>query len=347
MQEITIRIAGQSFCYGARVALITFILACVGPAYGQKQHQESKHELKAAPAISALWNDPGDIQARDLFDGPGGKGHEPRGPMTFIQEDSKGTNPKFDLKDRNGETWRAKLGVEAQPETAAVRLLWAVGYFADADYFLPELKVDGMPTLTRGGNLVDPGGIVHNVRLKDRPEKKKGYWRWDHNPFSGTRGLNGLRVLMALINNWDLADENTSIYKDKESGREMYLVSDLGASFGTTGYHYYGGWSKNDPEAYARSKFISHVHSDYIDFNIPTHPPVLYIFGILGWTRHLQERGITKHIPRADVKWIAGLLAQLGPEQIRDAFRAAGYSETQISILARAVRERIEQLNQL
>src|SRR5205823_3459746 len=144
-----------------------------------------------------------------------------------------------------------------------------------------------------------------------------------------------------------LKDENNSIYKEKESGRKIYLVSDVGSTFGTTGYHYYGGWSKNDLEAYSRSKFISHVHSDYVDFNSPTHPPFIYVFGIIRWARHLHERGTTKHIPRADVKWLAGLLAQLTPGQIRDAFRAAGYTDAQIDILAGVVRDRIAQLNQL
>ena len=34
--------------------------------------------------------------------------------------------------------WRVKLGVEARPETVASRLVWAVGYYANEDYFLPE-----------------------------------------------------------------------------------------------------------------------------------------------------------------------------------------------------------------
>lgn len=365
MQKTTTRVAGKALRNAARIAASICVLTLAVPVLAAGDGNEVK-KTESAPGITALWNDPGDIKSRDLFDGPGGKEHQPHGPMTFVQEDSKGSNPKFDLKDANGDKWKAKLGVEAQPETAAVRLLWAVGYFADADYFIPELKIDGMPVLKRGGQVVDAGGIVHRVRLKYRPEKKKGSWKWDHNPFSGTREFNGLRVMMALLNNWDLKDENNSIYKDKDkekkkdekdkdtdkdkagdSSREIYLVSDVGSTFGTTGYHYYGGWSKNDLSAYSRSKFISHVHSKYVDFNEPTHPPFIYVFGIVRWVRHLHERGVTKHIPREDVKWIAGLLAQLTPQQIRDAFRAAGYTDAQVEILTSAVRERIGQLSQL
>ncbi len=31
-------------------------------------------------------------------------------------------------------------------------------------------------------------------------------------PFEDTREWNGLRVMMALMNNWDLKDENNAIY---------------------------------------------------------------------------------------------------------------------------------------
>lgn len=343
MQKLRLRVAG--FRIAGATALI--LALATAPICAQKDEKQKQHKRAEKPTISVLWNDPGDTKSRDLFDGPGGKEHQPHGPMKFVEEDTAGSNPKFDLTDENGEKWKAKLGVEAQAETAAVRLLWAIGYFADEDYYLPELKVEGIPALKRGGNFVDANGNVRGVRLKRRTAKKEGTWKWNDNPFLGTRELNGLRVMMALLNNWDLKDENNAIYKDKDSGSEEYLVSDLGSSFGTTGYHYYGGWSKNDMEAYSKSKFISHVHGDLVDFNEPTHPPFIYVFGVLRWTRHVKERGITKHIPRADAKWVGGLLAQLTEQQIRDAFRAGGYNDAQIEILASVVRDRIAELNRL
>jgi len=36
----------------------------------------------------------------------------------------------------------------------------------------------------------------------------------------------------------------------------------------------------------------------------------------------MHMRWIGRNIPRNDVRWIAQILAQLSPEQIRDAFRA-------------------------
>ena len=162
-----------------------------------------------------LWRDPVDIATRNLFYGPGGKAHEPQGTFTFDKEDMQGSNPKFDVVDQDGVRWRVKLGDEARPETVASRLIWAVGYFANEDYFVPVLHVQNMPRLHRGSNLVSPDGTVHNVRLKRhlKDQKKIGEWSWKTNPFVGTRELNGLRVLMAVINNWDLKDTNNSIYQ--------------------------------------------------------------------------------------------------------------------------------------
>ena len=78
-----------------------------------------------------LWRDPADIASRNLFYGPGGKAHEPRGAFTFDKEDMSDTNhPKFDVVDEDGVKWRVKLGPEARPETVASRLVWGVWLLA-------------------------------------------------------------------------------------------------------------------------------------------------------------------------------------------------------------------------
>src|SRR5437016_5202568 len=86
---------------------------------------------------AVMWRDPADIRARDLFYGPGGKEHQPHGVFTFEKEDLEGTNPKFVVRDADGLKWKVKLGLEARPETVASRIVWAAGYYADEDYFLP------------------------------------------------------------------------------------------------------------------------------------------------------------------------------------------------------------------
>ena len=298
-----------------------------------------------------LWASTGDIKSRNLYHGPGGKEHFPKGPMKFLREDSEGASPKFDVSDPSGEKWRAKLGIEAQPETVATRLLWAIGYITNENYFFSDLKVEDMPRhLRRGQNFVGPGGDVKNVRLQRHAAggKKVGTWSWRHNPFYRTREFNGLRIMMALISNWDLKDENNAVYDDKLSpGHKLYEVSDLGASFGMNGKSYTDGLSKNNLKAYRHSKFISKVTPEYVDFNFPTHPPFLYVFNFPFFFSQLRMRWIGKHIPRADAKWLGSLLAQLSPEQIRDAFRAANYSPPQVEAYAAAVQDRIAALEKL
>jgi hypothetical protein len=86
-----------------------------------------------------------------------------------------------------------------------------------------------------------------------------------------------------------------------------------------------------------------------VDLNFPKCPPFTEIFEF-EWRfyfRQVSLRWIGKHIPREDAKWIGSLLAQLSREQIRDAFRAAGYSEKDITAYTDAVMSRIKDLNSL
>jgi hypothetical protein len=299
-----------------------------------------------------LWTDPGNIKSRNLYYGPGGEKNQPQLPIHFLKEDRSGTSPKFDVLDARDHKWKAKVGDEAQPETAASRLLWAVGYFVNTNYFFPDLYVQDMPAhLERGQNYLSHGGHVKNVRLQKHPTEGKdklGNWDWQRNPFFGTREYNGLRVMMALLSNWDLYDENNAIWKEKDDpDREIYEVTDLGASFGKKGRSYTDKSSKGNLKAYGHTKFISKLTPDYVDFNFPARPPLIYFFELRFFFQQVHNHWIGKHIPRSDAKWIGSLLAQLSPEQIRDAFRAAGYSPEQIAGFATAVQSRIAELNDL
>lgn len=192
-----------------------------------------------APAVTTvrvLWTDPVDITTRNLFYGPGGKDHVPAGAFRFVEEDLDGTTPKFVVKDDRGVKWKVKLGSEARPETVASRLIWAVGYSATEDYFLRDLAVEDLPShLRRGQHYVASNGSVHNLRLKRylKDEEKAGNWTWDSDAFAGMQPENGLRVLMALIGNWDLTEENNSVYEETSpdgAPELIYMVSDLGST---------------------------------------------------------------------------------------------------------------------
>ena len=297
-----------------------------------------------AADVKALWQDPTDIQSRDLFYGAGGKEHEPKGTFTFLKEDMDGTNPKFDVKASDGTKWKVKMGVEAKPEVAATRLIWAVGYHTNEDYFMSTLHVDDIKLpLKRGKDEVGPDGSVHDVRLKRQDEKKSGTWKWKDNPFVDTKEMYGLRVMMALVNNWDLKDANNATFEDGK----IYLVSDLGATFGSTNLRVNHGAAKGNIDSYRDSKFIKKATPKYVDFNLATAPSPIYIFNPHEEAMRLNMGWIGKEIPLDAVKWIGGLLAKLSPAQIKDAFRAAGYSPEDGAAFAEVVSKRIAELNAL
>ena len=304
------------------------------------------------PVLTELWREPKDIRSENLFYGPGGREHEPKGPFTFVKEDLDGTNPKYDVRDEEGVKWKIKLGAEARPETVASRFVWAIGFHADEDYFLPEVRVVGLPVrVHRGQKLIEAGGVMRNVRLKrEEGEKKVDIWSWRNNPFVDTRELDGLRVMMAVINNWDLKDENNAIRDEKrkdDGDKRVYEVSDLGASFGTTGRGLSHTKSKGNLRAYTRSKFIKKERLETVDFNVPSRPAMVILFNPHEFFSRMGLRWIGRDIPRQNARWIGDLLGELSSDQIRDAFRSGGYEGQELDGFTTDFEQRIAELKKL
>src|SRR4029079_19599529 len=66
--------------------------------------------------------------------------------VTFVAVKEGGWSTKYTVKDAKGSEWGATLGKEAQPETAANRLLWAIGYHTEISHLAPELEIQGKGT---------------------------------------------------------------------------------------------------------------------------------------------------------------------------------------------------------
>jgi hypothetical protein len=331
----------------ARLRLLLALLALTASTtLAARKSKEAPIVQNTIAGSVSFWSDPANWATRDLFYGQGGKEHEPHGPFTFEKEDLDGSNPKFVVRDRDGIKWKVKLGLEARPETVASRLVWAAGYSVTEDYFVRAMQIDGMPAhLHRGQKLIGPGGTAHNVRLKREDEKKIGIWQWDKVGFAGTREWNGLRVLMALINNWDLKDINNSVYLG--SSKSVYTVSDLGASFGSAG----AGWpisrAKDNLASYSHSGFIRRIGPDTIDFEAPARPGFVRIVDPKAYFERIRLEHLGRNVPRADARWLGQLLARLAPGQIQDAFRAAGYSPQETQAFVRLLEDRITVLTRL
>jgi hypothetical protein len=322
------------------------LLAFAASLTAQKADRDKETGL-ATNGREVIWRDPGAMASLNLRYGAGGKTHAPNptGTFTFLKEDPLATSPKFDVEDKDGAQWKVKLGEEPQSETAAARLLWAAGYFVDEDYYLAEITVTGVSKLHRGQEFVSSRGTVHGARLERKLSdvEKLGTWDWFDNPFIDKRELNGLRVMMALLNNWDLKNINNSVYEI--GGERRYVVTDLGASFGNTGNSLTR--SKSAPQEYADSKFLESASPDFIDFVLHSRPFFLSAINVPNYQRRTRMEEVTKKIPRADAKWLGNRLSMLSDEQIRDGFRAAGYPPHEIEVYTQAVRKRIAELNAL
>ena len=323
-------------------------LAMLPAVHGfDKRSADAEKAAKAANVpVSTLWNDRGDVASLDTKYGAGGKEHEPSGKFTFIEEDEKGGSPKFIVTDEQGVKWKAKLGDEARSETAASRLLWALGYFTDEDYYMPTLPVENLPRLKRGDNFVEPGGVVRGVRLERKPkgEKRAANWSWFKNPLAGTQEMDGLRVMMAMMNNWDLKEVNNSIYEVKGEGLR-YVVSDLGATFGQTGN--VATRSKDNLGDYSGTKFIQKIGPDYVDFYFNSRPPAYAVLDVPYYKERTHMQDIAKHIPRAHAKWIGEQLARLSDDQLRACFVGGGYAPVEAELIVSMMKLRIKDLTSL
>ncbi|MCA1632329.1 MAG: hypothetical protein LC802_01100 [Acidobacteria bacterium] len=306
----------------ALALLLALNLSTAGLADEKKDKQKEKKPLPPGKAV--LWEEPRDIASRDLLAGPGGARMRPDlSRLEFIKEEKGGWSKKYRVRDAAGRVWVAKLGKEAQSETAAVRLVWAVGYPSEINYLVPSVEIPGKGTFT-------------NVRFEARPEdvKRLDEWAWMGGPFEGRRELQGLKVLMVFLNNWDTKDENNVIFHVRRRGADQlqYVISDLGATLGKTGTG--SLWrlkrSRNSPKDYAEAKFIDRVENGYVRFSYA------------GVSTAMLDK-----ITVADARWIGSWLARLSERQIGDAFRAANYTPEEVRIFTGAVRARIRELTTL
>jgi len=301
------------FC-SLSVAVISLFLA----AQAQERPQDEK--AKAPIGTPVLWREPSDIASRNLYLGPGGEAMKPDlNKVTFIEEKETSRSAKFRVRDALGREWMVKVGGDAQAEVAASRIVWAVGYYTDVSYLVTRVEITGK-------------GTFENARFEARSKgiKRLDEWMWDDNPFSGTNEFQGLKVLLALLDNWNLKNENTKLLfvREDEAARSelRYIISDFDVKFDKA-ESWPSVWHAPLVKSATAAKFIVKVKDNIIDF---------------GYTGKHKERlaGITI----AQAKWIGIWLARLSDGQLRDALRAGNYSPDEIQFLEKTLRSRINEL---
>ena len=297
--------------------------------------------LESVQAV--IWRDPGDVSQLDLAAGPGGKDGAPRPPFMFLEEHLTGSQPCVSVRDARGLKWRIKWGDEVNAEALATRLAWAAGYFAEVTYFVGEGRVEGVSGLQRAATCVDESGRFSNARFELEEETVTKHfdehsWAWNDNPFVGTRELNGLKIVMMWLSNWDAKDvrdvargSNTAIFEyPVGSGlREArYLITDWGGAFGRWGSVVRRGrW---DCHAFQEESaaFVTGVDGEFVRF---------------GYTGQ-RTADIADGIRVSDVRWLLDTLNNLSVTQIADAVRASGGTPEETAVFSQSLRGRLDSL---
>ncbi len=335
--------------------LFALLFSLAAPALQAQETGKKKKGEKSAERIPALiWQDPGDISSRDMRFGPGSAELAPVPPFVFRKEDKDGESPKIKIKDARGVEWSVKLGPEAQTETVATRLVWAVGYFAEEAYYFDRARIEGLPRLSRGREYVE-GDVVLGARFEPRREgvERADSWDWKKNPFAGRRELDGLKILMILLNNYDAREANNLVMLVRNPERNRteahYLVSDLGATLGKSG-GLGGTRSKNDLDDFLSTRFVLGVKDGVVEFDYDTRPTGVGTLSVLYppyYRGEVKKEKAMRDIPVEHARWIGSLLASVTNEQLRDAFQAAGYDTRTAEEYVLALRQRMDQLKRL
>ena len=310
------------------------VLAC-GPGLMLAACARSLRQVQLVtgpPAVIAeLWQEPSDIQQRDLFHGVGGPELMPRDPTyTFVARDTSGWSPGFDVRTRDGVEWSVKLGPEAQSEVVSSRILWAIGFHQPPMYYLDRWSLTGAESGPQEAGRFRPS-LTHQTVA--------GEWSWYENPFIGSREFGGLIVSNLILNSWDWKTSNNKIYQLSQPvngvGR-WFVVRDLGASLGKTTYpallkwfrlRGFGQGTRNDLPGFEQQGFIKRIDDrSRIEFDYR---------GIY--------RDVLNSVRPDDVRWACDLLSRLSDDQWRDAFRAGGYTPEQTARYVRKIKAKITQ----
>ena len=280
--------------------------------------------------VGELWQEPSDLERRDLYYGAGGKELFPGdAAFTFVARDTSGWSPGLDVRSRDGREWSVKLGPEAQSEVVASRILWAIGFHQPPTYYLAEWAMTGAESGPQ-----PPGRFRPSL-----PGTVAGDWSWYENPFVGTRAFGGLIVAHVMLNSWDWKTSNNKVYELSEPVNGVarwFVVRDVGASLGRTTYptllkwfrlRGFGQGTRNDLPGFEQQGFIVRVDGG--------SRPVFDYGGIY--------RDVIETVTLADVRWTCTLLSRLTEAQWREAFRAGGYNADQTSRYVAKIKAKIAQ----
>ncbi len=272
----------------------------------------------------------GRIETLDLAAGPGGIKNRPVPPFRFVEEIKRGISPKLIATDGNNRKWVVKFGEEAKPENFASRIAWAAGYVVRPSYYVASGTIQGTTSLKRTAKFVDSQGNFRDARFQqfDRDDFREiPGSKVDLYQQKELRELNGLKLTLLLVANWDVKPANTALFA---AGSQTYAaITDWGASMGDP--------AAIDPaqrkwncEAYSArtNQLVRGVENGYVQFDYTQYA-----------SRH--EHALADGIRVADLKWFLSRIGKITDHQVHAALVASGASPAEATCFTRAFRERL------
>jgi hypothetical protein len=313
---------------------------------------QEKDKAPLPPGKNILWTDPGDVSKLDFRYGIGGSENQPQPPFQFVDEDMSGSNPKVNVTDSRGIAWNVKWGPEGRSSIFCTRLVWACGYYVEPEYWVEQGKIEGAHGLNRVfPRISSKDGAFKHARFQQRsgvPKYLDGYgWKWADNPFVNTPQLQGLKILLLLVSNWDnkdardyagflgrsYMDSNLAIFEDNRNGELRYYFADddWGGTLGKWGGNLFK-WNRWNCDAFASQTPDFLKHGDD---------------GRLRWGYNGKHRKEVTDITVSDIQWLMQYLGRITDEQLRTGLEASGAKPEEVQCYSQAVRERINQLQQI
>lgn len=292
-----------------------------------------------------IWREPSPADAADLRFGPGGPDGVPAPPFRFVEEHLTGSQPCVGVRDARERLWRVKWGHEVKPESFAVRVAAACGYFSEVTHYVHSGAITDLKDLARARRCIAEDGAFADARfeLEDQSVRmlfNEHSWSWDDNPFVGTKQLSGLKILTMLLANWDTKDRrdvargsNTAIFEVRSRwGREArYLITDWGGAMGRWGSNIVSR-DRWDPAGFEQQTpdFVTGVRDGYVNF------------GYQGQRTAEIARGITVE----HAAWFYRYARRITEPAFRQALVVCGATDAEADIFARALVQRIRQLGE-
>lgn len=280
---------------------------------------------------SIVWHDPGPIERLDLAAGPAGAANAPKPPFTFVKEQKSGTAPKMVVTDARGKKWMVKFGQEVKPEIFASRMAWAAGYPTRTSYYVGNGKIEGVEKPQGRNHFIESDGSFQDARFQvfdnENFHEVSGGTFDLNNKREDQRELNGLKLLLLLLSNWDVKKQNTGIFDI--DGHRYAIVTDWGASLGDAASPDVAARKWNCAAFDKRTdSLIGGVDGGYVDFNYTQYA-----------ARH--EHALSEGIRVADLEWFMNRMGRLTDQQMRAALRASGATRDEEECFTRAVRRRM------